>query len=71
MAVNILYRTCTFNFRPIFDRRSLSPFRASFFGHTIAIGIFGFFAENQSQDFFGFFDLNRFLGSLDNTLTKF
>ena len=28
---------------------------ASFIGHTIALGIFGFFAENQSQDFFGIF----------------
>ena len=24
---------------------------ASFFGHTIALGSFGFFAENQSRDF--------------------
>ena len=24
---------------------------ASFFGHTIALGIIGFFAENQSQNF--------------------
>ena len=27
---------------------------ARFFGHTIALGIFGFFAENQSQDFWDF-----------------
>ena len=28
---------------------------ASFFSHTIALGIIGFFGENQSQDFFGIF----------------
>ena len=27
---------------------------ASFFGHTIALGIIGFFAENQSQTFWDF-----------------
>ena len=27
---------------------------ASFFGHTITLGIFGFFAKNQSQDFWDF-----------------
>ena len=26
----------------------------SFFGHTIPLGIFGFFVENQSQDFWDF-----------------
>ena len=26
----------------------------SFFGHTIPLGIFGFFAENQCQDFCDF-----------------
>ena len=28
---------------------------ASFLSHTIALGIFGFFAENQSQNVFGIF----------------
>ena len=28
---------------------------ASFFGHTIALVTFGFFAENQSQNFWDFF----------------
>ena len=59
IVVNILYWTCTFNFRPKFERRSSLPFRPVFFGHTIALGIFGFFAENQSQNFLGFFDINR------------
>ena len=27
---------------------------ASFFTNTIALGIFGFFAENQSRDFWDF-----------------
>ena len=56
MAVNILYRTCTFNFRPKFDRRSSSKFRKVFLAILIALGIFGFFAENQSRDFWDFFD---------------
>ena len=59
MAVNILYQTCTFNFRPKFNRRSSFAVSASFFGHTIALGIFGFFAENQTRGFLGFFDLNQ------------
>ena len=54
MSVNILYWTCTFNFRPKFDRRSSFAVSASFFGHTIALGIFGLFAENQSQEFWDF-----------------
>ena len=37
------------------------PISASFFGHTIIpLGIFGFFAENQCQDFLGIFDINRY-----------
>ena len=54
MAVNILYRTCTFNFRPKFELALVVAVSASFFGHTIPLGIFGFFAENQSQDFWDF-----------------
>ena len=56
IAVNILYWTCTFNFRPKFA----VAVSASFFGHTIPLGNFGFFAENQSQDFLGFFDINLY-----------
>ena len=32
----------------------------SFIGHTIQLGIFAFFAENQNQDFWDFFDINRY-----------
>ena len=44
---------------------------ASFFGHTIALVTFEFFAENQSQNFFWIFLYKPVLGSPDNTLTKF
>ena len=54
IAVNILYWTCTFNFRPKFERQLAVAVSAIFFSHTIPLGIFGFFAENQSQDFWDF-----------------
>ena len=54
IAVNILYWTCTFNFRPKFELALAVAVSASFFGHSIPLGIFGFFAENQSQDFVDF-----------------
>ena len=55
IAVNILYWMCTFNFRTKFEQALVVAVSASFFGHTIALGIFAFFAENQSQDFWAFF----------------
>ena len=53
IAVNILYWTCTFNFSTKFAVLAVAV-SDIFFGHTIPLGIFGFFVENQSQDFWDF-----------------
>ena len=55
IAVNILYWTCTFNFRPKFKWGLPVAISTSFVSHTIQLGIFGFFAENQNQDVWDFF----------------
>ena len=70
IAVNILVWTCTFNFRPKFQRRLPSPFWPVFLARLYPYEFFDFLLKIKAK-IFGIFLIKPVLGSPDNTLTKF
>ena len=68
--INILVWTCTFNFRPKFERRLRSPFWPVFLARIYPYEFFDFSLKIKSR-FLGFFSIKPVLGSPDHTLTKF
>ena len=70
IAVNILSWMCTFNFRPKFERRSLSPFQPFFSVILYALEFLDFSMKIKVK-IFGIFLHKPVLGSPDNNLTKF
>ena len=70
IAINILVWTCTFNFRPKFERRPPSPFFPVFFARLYPYEFFDFLLKIKVE-IFGIFSHKPVLGSPDNTLTKF
>ena len=69
IAVNIFVWTCTFNFRPKFERRPSSPFWPVFFARLYPYQFFDFSLKIKVE-IFGIFSHKNLLGSPDNTLTK-
>ena len=70
IGLKILYWTCTFNFRPKFERRSPSPFRPNFFAILYPQEIFDFW-PNVEVNYFWIFFQKSVLGSPGNSLSNF
>ena len=67
ISLNILYWTCTFNFRPKFEHRTPPPVLPNFSVHIAGYRIL----KKMKVIFFGIVFQKSILGSPDNTLSKF